>query len=114
MRTIPFAGQKIFLRAEDLRRDKMGQSFAPDFLKTVEIYHYEAGPSSATILTRFQPVFLSEAEVRETYALMARFVRKQKLEEADKEKYFLGFFRDYYGRTDEGRLKTLLIEWGIW
>ncbi|GAB4395191.1 MAG: hypothetical protein OHK0053_00810 [Microscillaceae bacterium] len=114
VRTIPFSGQKIFLRAEDLQRDKKGQAFASDFLQTVEVYHYEEGPSSATILTRFQPVFLPEAEIRETYALMARFVRKQKLEEAEKEKYFLGFFRDYYGRTDEARLKTLLIEWGIW
>jgi hypothetical protein len=106
--------QSLLISPENLYQDKNGNAVPADSVQKIEVYFYDKSDGKLDKITQFKPLFLEEAELKETYRLLKKNIKKQTLSQEEKEEYYIGFFRDYYGRTDENILLKKLIQWKIW
>jgi hypothetical protein len=101
------ANNLVSLDMPALFQDQEGKFLLP---AEVEICWFVHKPRSMEPKTSFQPVVISEDELKPQYAELLKLIENQQLNPEDYRNYILSYFRDVYGQTDENALESWVEE----
>lgn len=102
-----FAGTSLILKKDKVYTTRSGDPIPADSIKKVAIYRFVKNPPSADKVAEFNAIFIDEEELKAAYQDLFKDADTENMSDDEKENYFIGFFHNFYGRTDE----NALISW---